>query len=108
MTGEPQAADTREFVRLVDELGDLEQERTGSAGLSGVSAGRRARVERRLMELMGSEVPAADRRAGVRVVTSMAVRVRIADKQAQGRVADLGAGGAFIETELRGTVGDTI
>ncbi len=109
MTGEPVAvADAREFVRLVDELGDLEQERTGSNGLSGASAGRRARVERRLMELLGSQVPASERRAGVRVVTSMVVRVKIADKSASGRVADVGAGGAYVETELRGNLGDAI
>ena len=108
MTGEPAVADNREFVRLVDELGDLEQERTGSNGLSGASAARRTRVERRLMELLGSQVPVAERRAGVRVVTQMVVRVKIGDKVASGRVSDVGAGGAFVETELRGSVGDAI
>ena len=108
MTGEPAVADAREFVRLVDELGDLEQERTGSAGLSGNSAARRTRVERRLMELLGADVPAAERRVGIRVVTSMVVRVKLGDAQAGGRVADVGAGGAYVETELRGNVGDVV
>jgi Tfp pilus assembly protein PilZ len=108
MTGEPVVADAREFVRLVDELGDLEQERTGSNGLSGASAARRTRVERRLMQLLGSEVPVAERRAGVRVVTNMVVRVKVADRSANGRVADVGAGGVYVETELRGSVGDTV
>src|SRR5262245_16477989 len=108
MTGEPVVADAREFVRLVDELGDLEQERTGSNGLSGNSAARRARVERRLMELLGSQVPATDRRAGARVTTNMIVRVKIGDRNVAGRVADVGAGGAFVETELSASVGETV
>jgi hypothetical protein len=108
MDAEPVVADAREFVKLVDELGDLEQERTGSGGLSGASAGRRARVERRLMQLLGAAVPATERRAQVRVVTNMSVRVKIGDNSVAGRVADVGAGGAYVETELTGAVGDPI
>jgi hypothetical protein len=108
MTGEPVAGDAREFVRLVDELGDLEVERTGSNGLSGQSAARRARVERRLMELLGTDVPANERRVGVRVVTNMIVRVKLGDRNLPGRVADVGAGGAYVETEMPGTVGDIV
>jgi len=44
------------------------------------------------MELLGSDVPAAERRVGIRVVTSMVVRVKLGDAQAGGRVADVGAG----------------
>ncbi len=108
MDGEPVVADAREFVRLVDELGDLEQERTGSGGLSGGSAARRARVERRIMELLGAAIPAEERRAGVRVVTNVPVKVKIGLATSPGKVADVGAGGAFVETSLPGLIGDIV
>ncbi len=78
------------------------------AALSGASAGRRARVERRLMELLGADLPTEERRTGVRVVTNLPVRLRIGGNASPGRVADVGAGGAFVETALSGTVGDTV
>jgi len=97
--------DAREFVRLVEELADLEQERTGSGGLSGMRAARRAQVERRLMELLGTDIPEADRRVAARVGTNLTVRVKLGDSASPGRVADVGVGGAYIETQLGAELG---
>ena len=106
--GLPVTSDVREFVRLVDELSDLEHEATRPGGLGADTKARRIAVERRLMHLLGADLAADERRGGVRVVTELIVKVRVGTTAAPGRLADLGAGGGFVETGLTATIGDNV
>jgi hypothetical protein len=106
--GTVQAIGRGEFVGLVDELEDLERIRTGSGNLERDAAVRRTHVERRIMELLGASLDATERRGALRVTCDLAVQVRGGDKRAPGRVRDIGAGGAFVETGLGVDPGELI
>ncbi len=101
-----------EFSALVDELVDLEQERTGTgtgaAGLSGERAARRARIERRLMFLLCTEIAADERRSSIRVPTNLTVQVKSGSESASGKLTNVGVGGAFIDSPLPVKNGDEI
>ncbi len=97
-----------DFMGLVEQLADLEQERTGTGGLSSDAAARRTRVERRLMGLLCAEIPADERRASLRVPTNMTVTVHMGPSAAQARMVDIGVGGAFIEGGLAATIGTDV
>src|SRR5262245_16115763 len=103
-----------EFSQLVDELVELEQERTGvgPGGLSGERAAARARIERRLMHLLCAEIAADERRGSIRVPTNLGVQVKAganaAGASARGKLTNVGVGGAFIETTVPAAVGDEV
>src|SRR5882672_427359 len=100
-----------EFSQLVDELVELEQERTapGREGLSGERAAQRSRIERRLMHLLCAEIAADERRGSIRVPTNLGVQVKsAAGSMAPGKLTNVGVGGAFIETTVPAMLGDEV
>lgn len=98
-----------EFKHLVDELEDIETRRSGSGGYgSAEDAARRVQIERRLMELMVTELPKDERRKFVRLPCDLWVKLRAGDQEKPGMVVDVGAGGVFIETGLQRHTGDPI
>jgi Tfp pilus assembly protein PilZ len=99
-----------EFSQLVDELVELEQERTapGSEGLSGERAVQRSRIERRLMHLLCAEIAADERRGSIRVPTNLGVQVKLGAAAAAGKLTNVGVGGAFIESEVPAALGDEV
>jgi Tfp pilus assembly protein PilZ len=100
-----------EFSQLVDELVELEHERTASGvpGLSGERAAQRARIERRLMHLLCAEIAADERRGSIRVPTNLGVQVTLGPAAAAtGKLTNVGVGGAFIATSVPATVGDEV
>jgi hypothetical protein len=100
-----------EFADLVEELVDLETERTdGGGGLSGTSAARRTRIERRLMHLLCVEIEADERRSSIRVPTNLTVMVRIGinPEGFTAKLTNVGVGGAYIDVPLLARVGDDV
>ena len=102
-------AERDEFKTLVDELEDIEQRRSGSGGFSGTDdAARRQHLERRLIQLVATELPEDERRQHVRLPCTLPVRVRIAAEQGDGIVTDVGTGGAFVETSAKARGGEPV
>jgi Tfp pilus assembly protein PilZ len=99
-----------EFSQLVDELIELEQERTGTGvgGLSGERAAERARIERRLMHLLCAEIATDERRGSIRVPTNLGVHIKAGASAARGKLTNVGVGGAFIESEVPAAFGDEV
>jgi Tfp pilus assembly protein PilZ len=109
MNGMAVERNPREFSELVDELAELEVERTGTGvGLSGERAARRTRIERRLMHLMCVDIGVDERRSSIRVPTNLVVRLKAAGHVATGKMTNVGAGGAFIEVALPVAVRDDV
>src|SRR4051812_50067046 len=96
-----------EFSQLVDELIELEQERTGTGvgGLSGERAAERARIERRLMHLLCAEIAADERRGSIRVPTNLGVQVKAGPAGGHGKLTHVGGGGAVLETRVPAQLG---
>lgn len=93
--------DPEEFESLFAELEDIELRRTGSGRFfSERDASRWAEIERRLVALVSTDVSAKERRRHVRVPCDLWVEVHGPAGTGPGVVADIGAGGAFVETEL--------
>lgn len=103
------AVGREEFKQLVDELEDLETRRSGSGGFANPEdAARRVTIERRLMELVTTEIPRDERRDHVRLPCDLWVQVRHRTEQKPGMVVDVGAGGVFVETALEAPMGDLV
>lgn len=97
-----------EFAELVDELEELEVCREAGGELAPRDAERRQHIERRLLELVTTRLPEEERRCFIRLACQNLVMVCAGCRQMTGVLADIGAGGVFIETGLRAAVGDTV
>lgn len=98
-----------EFKSLVEELEDIELRRTGTGGFASVDDGsRRQHIERRLIELLTTELERDERRRFARVPCELWVKVRTGAEEKPGLIVDLGAGGLFVETALRAGSADAV
>src|SRR5262245_42778848 len=88
--------DQAEFQALVDELDAIEHATEDRPEL----ANRRAYIDRRLIELVSTKVPADERRQHVRLPCDLWIKVHAAGEQKLGVVSDIGAGGAFVASTL--------
>jgi Tfp pilus assembly protein PilZ len=102
------AGDRAEFRALVDELADLEARRGGPDGASADDAARLEQVERRLIQLITTEIPQDERRRHVRLPCDLRVSLRAGGEAGVGVVVDVGTGGIFVETTLAARSGDAI
>ena len=82
-----------EFRALVAELETIEQRRTQDET-------RRRALEQRILLLIGTELPASERRQWARVACELAVVVRSRTATKPGVIVDMGAGGVFVVTSL--------
>ncbi len=69
---------------------------------------RRAQIEARLLQLLGTELPPNERRQHLRVQCELSVSVNLSSSTHPGVVVDLGSGGAFVVTPAPAKVGDVI
>jgi Tfp pilus assembly protein PilZ len=97
-----------EFADLVEQLAELEQQRHAPPGLSAEAAARRARIERRLMDLLCTDASADERRSSIRVPSQLWVQVRRGEEVVRGRLSNVGIGGAFVDIALVAQVGDEV
>lgn len=100
--------DRAEFRALVDELADLETRRTGSGGYAAEDAVRLQQIERRLLQLVTTELPQDERRKHVRLPCDLAVQLHTAGGAGAGHVIDVGTGGIFVESAVAVASGDSV
>ncbi len=100
--------DRAEFRALVDELADLESRRSGEGAYSPDDAVRRQQIERRLLQLVTTEIPQDERRRHVRLPCDLSVTIHGPAEPAPGVVVDVGAGGIFVESGALAKPGDTV
>jgi Tfp pilus assembly protein PilZ len=96
----------QEFAQLVEELGELEQDR--GYAIDVVAQARRVAIEQRLMFLLCAEVAADERRGSIRVPTNLSVQVKTERGASAGKLTNVGVGGAFIEVGVPAQVGDEV
>jgi hypothetical protein len=96
------------FAKLVDELEDLDGQRTAGGGYAPEVAAQRMRVERELMKAMTARVGDDERRKFMRVPCQVDVRLRHGTSAVSGVVQDLGVGGVFVHTPLGLGVGESV
>ncbi len=89
--------ETLGLPELVEELEDLQQRRT-PVGWTPDDAVLKSRIERRIMELVGSIPPGDERRRDVRLPCTLSVKIRSKKASARGETRDVGVGGVFVAT----------
>lgn len=100
--------DESAFAKLVDELEDLDGQRTEGGGYAPEIAAKRMRLERQIMAAMTARVGDDERRKYMRVPCQVDVRLRHGSSAVSGVVQDLGIGGVFVHTPLGLGVGESV
>ncbi|RMH44671.1 MAG: PilZ domain-containing protein [Deltaproteobacteria bacterium] len=88
--------DQLSLPELIDRLDDLEGRRT-PVGWRPEDAVLRARIERRIMQLVCAQFDGADRRQTLRVPCDLDVKLRSRDRSIRTHARDLGVGGVFLD-----------
>jgi Tfp pilus assembly protein PilZ len=95
-----------EFVFVVEQLEELERLDRVDPFYISANQEKRARLERRLVELISADRD--ERRDRVRLLCNLPVIIDFQGRASPGVVTDIGTGGVFVKTNLRGTRGDKI